>query len=428
MAWRRGTAIFLAALAVRFLYVFWIGDPAPGIYSFDSAQYDQIAWSLVERREYRAEAIPGFPVEFFQDRNVEIPLRSFRIPGYPFFLAAVYTVFGRSFTAVAVVQILFSALTCVLIYRIGRRWLGETAGCWAGIFSCVYYGLFHQPGYILSETLFTFLFCGSLLLFISAGARRPALFLAAVTLALATLVRSTSMVFPGFICLWALIKEPSRRGLQACLVILLGFLIPLTPWLVRNYRIHHQVLLNSDFGVVIWLSNNPINLKGQGATNSTDIDMDKYVHLPEAEKNRAFAKEGFDYVRSLSAGRFARISLLKIASFLYPFLPHYDVTYVWMIPFSIWGMVIGIRNRDLTSVFLVFAILMFLIGIVLTGGTPRYRDPMSPLIILLGASGLLNLYRVRPALCSVALVAWTSLNAAMYFYSEPIRQFAKSLL
>ena len=77
----------------------------------DSRAYDAIAINLVLRHEYRE--ISDGPLN--QDRAIT------RIgPGYEFFLAGVYVLFGHHQEAVWVLQALFHALTVLLVFLIAR--------------------------------------------------------------------------------------------------------------------------------------------------------------------------------------------------------------------------------------------------------------------------------------------------------------------
>lgn len=76
--------------------------------------------------------------------------------GYSLFLRAVYEIFGHSFVAVGVVQSLFGAATCVLIFLIGSQLLGRVPALLASMVSVGYGTILFMPALHARETLLTF--------------------------------------------------------------------------------------------------------------------------------------------------------------------------------------------------------------------------------------------------------------------------------
>src|SRR6185295_2769340 len=74
-------------------------------------------------------------------------------PGYPYFVAAVYSLCGRSMTVVALAQCVLDALTCVLIAVCGSRWFDLRTGTVAGALAVVYGPLIYFSGELLPVTL-----------------------------------------------------------------------------------------------------------------------------------------------------------------------------------------------------------------------------------------------------------------------------------
>ncbi len=63
----------------------------------------------------------------------------YQAPLYPYFLGVLYTLFGRDFLAVRMVQIVLGASSCVLLARAGRSFFNQTtAGLLAGLLLAVY--------------------------------------------------------------------------------------------------------------------------------------------------------------------------------------------------------------------------------------------------------------------------------------------------
>lgn len=77
--------------------------------------------------------------------------------GYPFWLTVVYSVFGPSIIVERIVKCIISSFTCVLIYKLSRRNIGELPSRMAAIF-CIYMpNLIMYCGMHLKETEMLFL-------------------------------------------------------------------------------------------------------------------------------------------------------------------------------------------------------------------------------------------------------------------------------
>ncbi len=210
--------VFLAALALRLGFLLLAPQPAPVA---DALDYDTLAVNLYSGH--------GFSL------NPDVPTPR-RAPGYPFFLAAVYTVFGHSLLAARLLQALLGALTCLLAFRTAERLFGERAGPVAGWLLALYPPLVVYTGLILSETLFTFLLAASILFWLDGVERKSFghFALAGLSLGLATLTRPVTMVFPAALLLAAALRPGALRLWP---VLLAAFLLVFAPWSFRNYRL-----------------------------------------------------------------------------------------------------------------------------------------------------------------------------------------------
>src|ERR1043165_7069136 len=108
---RQQWAIFLSlivlAAAFRVAVVHWLPSDSAG----DSIGYEQIARNVLEHHVYSHLDEPPFAPTLV------------RLPGYPLFLAAIYSVFGHTNnTAVRVVQALLDTGTCVLVALLAWLW------------------------------------------------------------------------------------------------------------------------------------------------------------------------------------------------------------------------------------------------------------------------------------------------------------------
>jgi len=107
----------------------------------------------------------GFPSILVQPDNM---LYTFG-PGYGFFIATSFFIFGQSGIPVIIMQILLSSLSCLLIYKLGKMLTGSYAvSLTAGIIAAVSYTSISLSNIILSDSVYFFFFLLSLILFLHA--------------------------------------------------------------------------------------------------------------------------------------------------------------------------------------------------------------------------------------------------------------------
>src|SRR4029077_7946471 len=95
----------------------------------------------------------------------------FRLPGYPFFLAALFSIAPTMF-AVPVVQTLIIALNCCFIYLLGRRYFSRGAGIAAAILYALDPTTWFLAMQAVTEPLYVSLILGYVLLASSQKERR----------------------------------------------------------------------------------------------------------------------------------------------------------------------------------------------------------------------------------------------------------------
>lgn len=215
---RRSILLLLAALAIRVAFVLAVPPEPP--YA-DSLEYDTIGWNLASGGGFSME--PGKPT----------PVRP---PGFPAALAAVYSVFGHSLQAAALLNAVLGAFTALALYGLAGRLFGGKYGLLAGWFYAFYPVPVAYSSLLLSETLFTLLFTLSLYCFYRGASedRRAWALLAGAVLGAATLTRATTILFPAGMVAAGLLLGGLRSWRNSAL-LLLGFAAALAPWTWRNY-------------------------------------------------------------------------------------------------------------------------------------------------------------------------------------------------
>ena len=78
-------------------------------------------------------------------------------PLYPLFLSFIYLIFGKeNYLAAVIIQSLFGASTCVLIYLIGRKIFNTGVGILSSLYFAIYPISIWWNSFFLTETIYTF--------------------------------------------------------------------------------------------------------------------------------------------------------------------------------------------------------------------------------------------------------------------------------
>ena len=177
---------------------------------------------------------------FSQEDNPPYPPSYFRGPGYPVFIALVYSIFGRNPFAVRVVQFLLLGGAAQLLYVFARRLFSDRIAGIAAILCATYSPLVFESATYNTETLATLLGIAAMIQLFDLPRRtsRSTLFaiVLGVTLGVLTFVRPSFSLFVAFACLYVLQSGAIDWGRRFRLVALLcvAYAALLVPWMIRN--------------------------------------------------------------------------------------------------------------------------------------------------------------------------------------------------
>jgi len=227
-------AIVLIALALRVAFVFDISDspyfdyPTLDAYWYDAKAKDVLAGDLV--------ASSG----------------TFRVPLYIYFLAGVYSIFGHSFMAAFLIHAVLGALTCGVLYLLGKRLFGTLAGVIAGLGFAVYRMALYYIGELVPASILLLLLTGSVYLIVRAVERKSLRdsLLAGVCLGLAFLSRPDIVPFAALTALavgFLFRREYGVRIAVAFSAVLICFMLLQG---LRNYAIFDKFFVFSPQGAV----------------------------------------------------------------------------------------------------------------------------------------------------------------------------------
>ena len=237
--------IFGCAFLVRLIYLVQV-DSIPLFYNLagDAATYDE--WGQrIAAGDWLGEGV------FFQ------------APLYPYFLGALQLLLGRNLWLIRLVQIALGAVSCALIFCVGRELFSRQAGIAAGLILAWYApGIFFEG--LIEKSILDF-FLLSLLLFLLIQARegrRWSQWLATgAILGLLGLSRENALILAAVLPVWIglyFADLPISNRLQWIGVFFAGVLLVLVPVGVRNLTVGGEFkLTTSQFGVNFFIGNNP---------------------------------------------------------------------------------------------------------------------------------------------------------------------------
>lgn len=186
-----------------------------------------------------------------------------RTPGYPLFLGLILTLTGDSIAVVLAVQIILSALSAVLVYRIANLLrFPKLVGLGAGLLFALEPNIAVYAVSVITEPLFVFLFLLSVYLLadglIGNNFSKKRYLVLGILLGLDVLVRPVLYPFV-FIIIFALtfylIKRVKlKESFKITLTLIVGVYLMVFPWLLRNKIVFNTWSVSSISGVHAFLS------------------------------------------------------------------------------------------------------------------------------------------------------------------------------
>jgi hypothetical protein len=342
-------------------------------------------------------------------------------PVYPWIVAVVYRIFGihtpHAFYAAVLLNIIFSAATCVPIYFIGRR----IAGLGVASSSAWLWAIFPNAILIPYEWIW--------------DTSLSALLMATIlwaTLELAESPRWRDWILYGVLWGFALMTNPALGSLFPVLLgwaacraardqkitllrpaLALGIaIVCCIPWSVRNYLVFHKfVPLRSNFALELWVGNNDSYDENSQVVPPPDPareELREYIRVGEtafmAEKwrtatvfirthprleaalwGRRFVAMWTGAENPVRAFQDAETSLVRIV-LLSNFLAAIG---------TVAGIVVLISRRSIYAFPLAAVPILYPVVYYATHASLRYRHPIDPVLLILFAAGVAGILSPR---------------------------------
>ena len=383
---------------------------------------------FLQLKNYPLLDVLGSDPGYYYNKAVEI-LRSgdwvgskifFASPFYPYFLATLFSIFGRELFAARIVQGLIGSLTAILVYLIGKRAFGQRVGFVAGILYCLYpvfpfYELTLEYDPLL---LFHMLLAIAVCFGLQDNWTIPRSLFLGLLVGLSFTLRPNILIL--LIPLWILFAGrganlSSSRLLVGIVFFGLGCLLIIFPITLRNYLVGGEwVLISAHGGEAFYTGNNPYTDSAIAKIPSVETDFAgeerDFVRLAfrkTGEKGYRTAshfwyREGFEFIRQHPSA-YLRLLLKKVyrllkayeipdnndyqftRTFFHPLARGWShIDYGLILALSVYGLAVGLRYSK-EALFLFLYLVLSVSVSLLFPIISRYRLPIVPVLIVFAA-------------------------------------------
>ncbi|HEX5083198.1 MAG TPA: glycosyltransferase family 39 protein [Blastocatellia bacterium] len=389
------TLIFTLAIILRFYAV--INFPAKP--ASDAADYHRLAMSIVTSHGYLAQN--GSPT-------------AWRPPGYPFFLAGIYSIAGESVFTAYMVQAILGGLTVLALMYLAMAILGRKAAIVSGVMAALYPGLIYPSRSLMSENLAIPLLLLSICVAVRI-ARSDSLWAPAslgALLGLSILTRGASVIAAALL-LGAILLTKWRTGGMAnafkCVsIVAMALAIILAPWGVRNYAVfHRRAPLATQDGIAFYASYWPPRKGSKLIWGTLPREEDPVVAASSGGADEVAVSE---YLKRETINRlraepqyFFQLWPSKLIYLLAPFdweiFPHsagasrsFNWGYVFIVlPAALGALIIGRKSTPRKWALLALPASVLIQSLIFYG-SPRFRLIAEPIALIAAAMGAIEIF------------------------------------
>ena len=350
-------------------------------------------------------------------RMVQTGSTAWLTPIYPYLVAGIFKLFGvysnLSHTIIVIMNCAFASLTIIPIHGIATRTFGKgvaVAAAWTWVFlpSALYFPIVWIWDTALIALIFSLIFWLTLEM---RGKYSTISWIGYSALwALGVLINPSILsLFPFFVG-W-LVWDARKAGAawaKPVTAALLVFAICLVPWTVRNERVFGKwIVLRSNFGLELWLGNNPQLTDTMGVWQHPDFNLEetgKYQRMGEVAYMAEKEREALTYMRNnplptlmVSVRRFELLWLgvsespvdvwltasLRVRIFI-------ALTGIESLLFLL-GALLAYRAHNPEAFPYAITLLVFPLVFYLTHADSRYRFPIDPILLILAISAVAHL-------------------------------------
>jgi hypothetical protein len=367
----------------------------------------------------------GFNASFSRENEPT----SWQAPAYPYLLYYSYLFLGPQPSAYFILSLLQAIATATMVYPMAwltHRWFGRPGLLYAALLTCLmplycwYSTRLHHTAFVM--TLHPWLVWAWLKLSDKTEASPQHLLFAlftGLTTGVAGLFQPVLLAPFGLLSGWGLGRALFLwRPRQAGPILLAGLctLLVLTPWTVRNYHVHHRlILIKNSFGKEFWMGNNPHATGTSYAVGGKDEITHVYPpqamqfkgQVSEMELMNRLSAEAWSYIKQhpfqtlqLSAKKFIWFWTLSPKNLVRSSGEAEALAFRWG-QFAYWVLFVLLAAwaawrvkhwpREYLAVLALYAILYSSVYALTHVGQARFRGEIEFLIIPAVAAGLVSL-------------------------------------
>ena len=345
----------------------------------------------------------------------------FQSPLYPYMLAFIFKIFGKTPFVIRFIQIISGSVGCVLLFLIGKKYFNTRTGAIAFLFSALYGFFVFQDALVLKES--TVICLNNLLLYLLLDSRHSrktsGWFFSGIILGLIVLLRENILLYVPFIILWIFI-DFREKWVKSSLLVVAGTACLVLPVTARNFIAEKDlVLISSQGGVNFYIGNNP-NATGiyapliPGRQTPKEEKRDAfYIAMKEegrklkpSQVSAFWFRKGIDFIIT-SPVKFVRLTAKKFLIFCnnneipdaidfnsyrqeYPVLKIAFVRYGYVFAMAIAGVFfIKERRKCLLFYFFIIAAVLSVVPFYIYA---RYRLIAVPVLMISGSYALSGLW------------------------------------
>lgn len=299
-------------------------------------------------------------------------------PGYPYFVAGIYKMFGSSnYFAVAFIQILLDTLLCLLLFFLGKWLFNKRVGLLAAFFAAFYRPFIFYSVPLLSDSLILFLNIFTIFIIYWALKKRDykRWVLVGLVMGLAALVKPTILLFLPFLLI-GLYFYPKKKfnPLLSWLVVILFIAIIISPVTIRNYKLSGRFAPICSNGAVAYKIGNSVDSIGLFMYPKKSLAaIFSRVFWKLQGKKLSFFFNSYEWPQNLNIYLLTKITkTLKFPLFGFGLL----------VPLGILGLFISLNKKYLLLFFFTLCNILWVIAFFVTS---RYRLPAVGCLILFAA-------------------------------------------
>jgi len=392
--------LVLAAFAVKVIYILQSAESLQNrVLIMDTRHYDKTARDILAGNFVRREA-------FFMG------------PLYSYFLAAVYSLFGRDFTVVRIIQAAGGASTVLLTYFLGRRVFRPSIGMVGAVLLVLYGAVTFYETQMLMMWMGALLNMGALLLLVRIlpDARWYGYIAPGFLLGLSALARANILLFYPVVAVWILFVQGANGRWSKAAAFTGAVVVAILPVTIHNFAVSRDfVPVTSNAGINFFIGNSEratgIFDPPPGTDFITDATTRSYVErlmgrdMSPSEVSGYWFDKAFTFIRANPGAELkllARKTIMFFNAFEIPQIESYDLTrgkfqifklfpvnFFFIGGLGLLGMLFSFRcwRRYFLLYGFVFA---YAFSIIIFFVTARYRVQIAPVIALFAGFALVD--------------------------------------